>query len=46
MTDMLSTYKSQQAVEKGFRSLKNPNFLIASILPHKVGAYRSPAYDQ
>jgi transposase len=29
MADMLSTYKSQQAVEKGLRSLKSPDFLTS-----------------
>jgi len=30
MADMLSTYKSQQAVEKGFRFLKSPDFLTSA----------------
>lgn len=30
MDKMLSTYKSQQAVEKGFRFLKSPDFLTSS----------------
>ena len=30
MSDMLSTYKSQQAVEKGFRFLKSPDFLTSA----------------
>jgi transposase len=30
MAAMLSTYKSQQAVEKGFRLLKNPDFLTSA----------------
>jgi transposase len=30
MADMLSTYKSQQAVEKGFRSLKSPGSLTSA----------------
>ena len=30
MEKMLSTYKSQQAVEKGFRFLKSPDFLTSS----------------
>jgi transposase len=30
MADMLSTYKSQQAVEKGFRLLKSPNFITSA----------------
>ena len=42
MVEMLSTYKSQQAVEKGFRFLKSPDFLIVGILPQKTGTYRSP----
>jgi transposase len=42
MADMLSAYKSQQAVEKGFRFLKSPDFLIVGILPQKTGADRSP----
>ncbi|MFT5924251.1 MAG: transposase [Paraglaciecola sp.] len=30
MADMLSTYKYQQAVEKGFRFLKSPDFLMST----------------
>jgi hypothetical protein len=30
MADMLSTYKFQQTVEKGFRSLKSPDFLTSA----------------
>ena len=30
MAEMLSTYKSQQAVEKGFRFLKSPDFLTSA----------------
>ena len=30
MKEMLSTYKSQQAVEKGFRFLKSPDFLTSA----------------
>lgn len=30
MGEMLSTYKSQQAVEKGFRFLKSPDFLTSA----------------
>ena len=30
MAAMLSTYKSQQAVEKGFRLLKSPDFLTSA----------------
>ncbi len=30
MADMLSTYKSQQAVEKSFRFLKSPDFLTSA----------------
>jgi transposase len=30
MADMLSTYKSQQAVDKGFRFLKSPDFLTSA----------------
>jgi transposase len=30
LADMLSTYKSQQAVEKGFKSLKSPDFLTSA----------------
>jgi transposase len=36
MADMLSTYKSQQAVEKGFRSLKSPDFLTSAFYLKKL----------
>ena len=45
MAEMLSTYKSQQAVEKGFRFLKSPDFFNVGILPEKNGADRSPTSD-
>jgi transposase len=35
MAEMLSTYKSQQAVEKGFRFLKSPDFLTSAIYQKK-----------
>ena len=35
MDKLLSTYKSQQAVEKGFRFLKSPDFLTSSIFLKK-----------
>jgi transposase len=35
MADMLSTYKSQQAVEKGFRFLKSPDFLTSAFYVKK-----------
>ena len=35
MTTMLSTYKAQQSVEKGFRFLKSPDFLTNSIFLKK-----------
>jgi len=41
MADMLSTHKSQHAVEKGFRFLKSPDFLMSVFHP-KNGAYKSP----
>ena len=44
MAEMLSTYKSQQAVEKGFRFLKSPDFFNVGILPEKTAAYRSSAH--
>lgn len=31
MLDMLTNYKSQQAVERGFRFLKSPDFLVSSL---------------
>ena len=31
MQDMLSHYKSQQSVERGFRFLKSPDFLVSSL---------------
>jgi transposase len=31
MLDMLMNYKSQQAVERGFRFLKSPDFLVSSL---------------
>ncbi len=31
MEKMLSFYKSQQSVERGFRFLKSPDFLISSL---------------
>jgi transposase len=31
MEKMLSLYKSQQSVEKGFRFLKSPDFLTSSL---------------
>jgi len=35
MAEMLSTYKSQQAVEKGFRFLKSPDFLTSAFYLQK-----------
>jgi transposase len=35
MAEMLSTYKSQQAVEKGFRFLKSPDFLTSAFYVKK-----------
>jgi transposase len=35
MAEMLSTYKSQQAVEKGFRFLKSPDFLPSAFYVKK-----------
>ena len=35
MDKMLSTYKEQQSVEKGFRFLKSPDFLTNSIFLKK-----------
>ena len=35
MEKLLSTYKSQQSVEKGFRFLKSPDFLVNAIFLHK-----------
>jgi transposase len=35
MAEMLSTYKSQQAVEKGFRFLKSPDFLTPAFYVKK-----------
>ena len=31
MSEMLAIYKSQQAVERGFRFLKSPDFLTSSL---------------
>ncbi len=31
MQDMLANYKSQQSVERGFRFLKSPDFLVSSL---------------
>jgi transposase len=36
MADMLSTYKSQPAVEKGFRLLKSPDFLTSAFYLKKT----------
>jgi transposase len=36
MADMLSMYKSQQAVEKGFRLLKSPDFLTSAFYLKKT----------
>jgi transposase len=35
MPDMLNTYKSQQALEKGFRFLKSPDFLTSAFYVKK-----------
>jgi transposase len=35
MTELLTTYKSQQSVERGFRFLKSPDFLTASLFLKK-----------
>jgi transposase len=44
MADMLSTYKSQQVVEKGLRFLKSSDFLTLAFYLKKTGAYRSAAH--
>lgn len=33
--ELLSTYKSQQAVERGFKFLKNPDFMVSSLFLKK-----------
>lgn len=41
MDKILSTYKEQQSVEKGFRFLKNPDFLTNSIVSLKFSTEKS-----
>lgn len=41
MEKMLSLYKSQQSVEKGFRFLKSPDFLTSSLYYKKARENRS-----